>query len=116
MEIDNTHVYDVPEVLAMLDDIVSQFPDDHTARCIYFNDDGPVCIVGQVLHRIGVTLEDLGGPQSDATFMTLCEYSPLVAGRFTQDARVLLDRVQYRQDESETWREALAYGRERFDF
>lgn len=54
------------ELLATLDGLVADFGTDHHASCTYVMEDGPECIVGHVLHRLGVPLEALDRMEGDA--------------------------------------------------
>lgn len=74
--------------------------------CMYFSRTGqPSCIVGHVLADHGVSVDDLGHWNEDATVHTLVDHSVLdVDARTT----LLLRRAQEMQDNGHPWGKALA--------
>lgn len=73
--------------------------------CFYAEYDQPSCIVGHVLHRAGVPLDQMAvieglTPVDDAA-------RPWFAEHADDDARRLLNEVQANQDEQHSWGESL---------
>jgi hypothetical protein len=74
-------------------------------ECFYVRDDAPSCIVGHVLHRAGVSLDDLraveGWTPGDV------EQAPPFTLWADEMALELLYEVQNEQDAGRSWGEAL---------
>lgn len=79
-----------------------KFPDSSEPTCVYVHEGKPSCMVGQILHRHGVSLEELAsyenrGAYSVAWLTTTCgEYAPS-----------FLSAIQRRQDRGQSWGVAL---------
>jgi hypothetical protein len=75
-------------------------------ECFYVRDDAPSCIVGRVLHRAGVTLDELRAVEG-WTPVDL-EHAPQFTRWADDMALELLHEVQNEQDAGRSWGEALA--------
>jgi len=118
------HVYNGPEILAILESVVAERPEgfryeDAFPRvqmennlaselmhptCLYFHEGQPACLVGQVLHRIGF------GPDAvieGKGIMELCRQARAIREVLSQQAIEMLSRAQSAQDNGATWQEAL---------
>lgn len=71
--------------------------------CLYVHRDGPGCLVGTVLHRIGVPLDKLATWEGSGAYVVagMTAYMP-------DTARNALARAQDAQDAGATWSAALA--------
>jgi hypothetical protein len=101
-------------------------PENGASSCVYVRDGEPSCLVGQVLARAGVSIEDLakmdeGTPDSgteeepvgdgdgESAFEVLYENGALPPYlTVTDDAAGILTHVQSRQDQGTPWGQALA--------
>jgi hypothetical protein len=122
------HVYNVAEILAILESVVAERPEGFryedafpkiqmenqaagqptTPTCLYFHEGQPACLVGQVLHRIGF------GPDAvieGKPIMELCRLAPAIRGVLSEDAITMLSRAQAAQDNGGTWQEAADVAR-----
>ncbi len=77
--------------------------------CFYVHEGEPDCIVGRVLHRLGVPLDvlranDLAGNLSVSAGAFSLEGSPVQPGR---EALTILATAQRLQDQGNTWGECL---------
>lgn len=75
---------------------------DNSTTCHYVHDDQPGCIVGNVLHRAGVSLYNLSeheGENAESPVTALFRPEPGVVD--------LLREVQSRQDKGASWSEAV---------
>jgi hypothetical protein len=88
------------------------YPGELTDRCFNFVDGEPSCIVGTVLHMLGLTYDrayELGVDASmDAWETTLVLNSAEFGWHFNADAREILAIAQAVQDNRQSWGEALA--------
>lgn len=103
------HRFTDEQVMTTLREVVAENPDyvyespDRTADipCLYVHDDKPGCLVGHVLNRLGVELEDLSEYEgSDADKFVRPGFVSERAGRVLQHA-------QFEQDRGDAWRYAL---------
>lgn len=109
------------EVIATLMLLAGQHPDrvyekpEDGDRCLYFHGDEPGCIIGHLMSEHGVRASDL-------TDQSSCGYAGATingdgigglcdAGRLQVSARAadLMARVQDRQDQGETWFDAVYF-------
>jgi hypothetical protein len=94
------------------------YPGEPTDRCFNFVDGEPSCIVGTVLHMLGLTHElayELGVDAStDAWETTAVLNSAEFGWHFNADAREYLALAQRIQDHRQSWGEALAKVEEAF--
>ncbi|MFI2909437.1 hypothetical protein ACG2OD_14425 [Streptomyces sp. PDY-4] len=112
------------QVMSTLREIVSESPDkvyeapesmaDEYGGCFYVhnNDDGTKsagCIVGQVLHRLGVSLEDLSKGE---TYSANAAVALAGVQGVSEDVVYFLRMVQSRQDRGTPWGEALQFAEE----
>lgn len=79
------------------------FPGNQVASCMYVHDEKPSCLVGQILHRHGVSLEIL------KTYENIGAYRVTGEVTSTEDPDVLgfLSALQSRQDDGNSWGSAL---------
>lgn len=86
------------------------YPQDHKVAespssvpsCVYVHDGKPSCLVGQILYRHGVDLDDLATQEFTGAW--------IVAGKFAAanlKTCYFLDAMQSLQDKGSTWGEAL---------
>lgn len=86
---------------------------EHHSLCTYVHEDQPSCIVGHVLYRAGLTVEQLktldspGVPVRETSISTLWK-EDLLPIDIDQDAIDALHVAQVSQDSQSTWGEALA--------
>lgn len=119
----------------VLDELLKEFGEDYVypalrngyRDCAYAKDNQPSCLVGHVLHRLGVPVEDLNflDNQRDSQLSTLAgsdkywdEYEDapvlalaLIGVAWEDDAISLLSVAQTYQDVGETWGTAVAQAR-----
>lgn len=103
------------QVMNALRDVVAENPDKvykapesmrgYWGTCFYVhhNEDGskePGCIVGTVLHRLGVSLDALQGQEG---LQAMSATHGLGVKGLTDEARYTLRRVQRRQDRGDSW-------------
>lgn len=83
----------------------------HLPGCWYVNTtgDGPDCLVGQVLHRFGWTLQDLDRIEGVGVEVDL---TPAGMTDLSRQARVYLGQAQGTQDSGEPWGTALVEARQ----
>jgi hypothetical protein len=84
--------------------------------CVNFTDDGPSCIVGHVLERIGVTADDakilgINGEISASESCGRLEQAEF-RWRFASETLDILEVAQMSQDSGGTWGHALARAEE----
>lgn len=87
---------------------------DAYAACQYVVEDRkgrphPGCIAGQVLDRLGVDIDGLDGHGTMYGIVHLIEAQGF---QFEPDALVLLNKAQKRQDDRETWVQAVAVAKQ----
>lgn len=95
------------------------FPDQPDApwgtTCLYVHDEEegqiPGCIVGNVMHRLGVPLEDLKKVEGDNAHGLIGQLQIPVNQHVTR----LLNRAQASQDEGQTWGKAVQAARAWYD-
>lgn len=75
--------------------------------CLYSHGDVPGCLVGTVLHRLGVPLADFQGHEGQPAYAALRELVQVSGHR--QRVGRFLDEIQEKQDVGLTWSEALAH-------
>lgn len=85
-------------------------------RCYYVHDDKPDCLVAEVLHRAGVTIDQLI-TFGDHAEQGVASAAQLIDALRAQDilevgvgTRMVLVDVQNAQDGGDTWGEALTIG------
>lgn len=78
------------------------FPNQEQATCVYVHDGKPSCLVGQILHRHGVSLEELALRENIGGF-SVTEATTDTEGHVSS----FLSNMQWRQDEGWTWGAAL---------
>lgn len=89
------------------------YPEDHkelefngsTPSCVYVHDDKPSCVVGQILHRHGVSIDQL--------MLNEFRNARVVAFQLAgadDKARFFLSEIQSHQDKGHPWGESLTYG------
>lgn len=94
------YVYSRPEYMKEIDE----------ASCFYVHQDetgenvSAGCLVGVVLHRLGVPLEELAKREGKPAARVI----PHVVTGITHDMVKVLQDAQYAQDEKNTWGEAYA--------
>ncbi|WP_030997529.1 hypothetical protein [Streptomyces sp. NRRL F-5630] len=112
------------EVMSTLRAVVAERPDyvyarpeadNRAAACLYVHhDDGtakPGCLVGTVLHRLGVPLVELAKWEGEGA----CSMVPSVTNLEWEDTSTLaLQTAQEAQDAGVTWAEALAAAEDAF--
>lgn len=131
-----TILIDTDRALALLHEVVDpnpgfiyqpgKNPDSGASACLYVRDGEPSCLVGHVLARAGVAVEDLarmdegtpdsgtedepaGDGDSESAFEVLWENGALPDYlEVTPDAADILMHVQSRQDQGTPWGDALA--------
>ena len=72
------------------------------AACLYVHDDKPSCLIGRVLHDLGMSLEDLSQYEGQDASM------PAEAFGVSEHVADALTTAQFVQDTGETWGDALA--------
>lgn len=130
-----TILIDTDRALALLHEVVDPDPGfvyrpgtsaQGNSSCVYVRDGEPSCLVGHVLARAGVAVEDLarmdegtpdsgtedepaGDGDSESAFEVLWENGALPDYlEVTHDAADILIHVQSRQDQGTPWGDALA--------
>ena len=96
----------------LLEKAIAERGEDHTAECVYVNEDAPelqpMCIVGVGLYALGWSIEELldfGCDGTDALFLKgILKGSP--------EARAMLTAAQEEQDNGGDWGYALQCARE----
>lgn len=101
----------VDATLELLDEIISEFPDDHGANCYYRKvlRDGevvPKCIVGQVVYKLGgldalLKLEEMANADGETNSFILRWLG------CTPDAVTVLQSMQVAQDTGRPWTEGI---------
>jgi hypothetical protein len=94
---------DKKQILALIAEVTAEKP-DFVSACVYQRDGAPCCIVGAVMHRVGVpvaTLEEWDS-KSDSSFGEVAKEGFLEV-ELTHEALKVLDIAQSRQDSGETW-------------
>ena len=102
---------ELPEARRMMREILDSDPDYQAPwdRCIYFDDQGnPVCAVGKLFDKIGITRHDMGafrfgGRVMDANQTGVHLISRIWAGKISEEAADFLAEVQASQDEGVRW-------------
>lgn len=103
-------------VLATLREVVAESPDyvysnpvpsderpDPDMSCMYVHGDVPGCLIGHVLHRLGVPLGELAKREGGAAYIVADDFLRGVSGGVLSR----LDFAQGAQDSGKTWRDAL---------
>lgn len=86
------------------------YQQDDEGRCFYLRDGAPSCLIGQALHRLGVSLSTLAREDAiqnsaeNVIFKTLSGVS--------DRALSFASRVQTRQDLGHTWADAVSIAKE----
>ena len=99
------------EVITTLRAVVAERPDyvytnpfpDDAGTCRYVHGDTPGCLVGHVLHRLGVPLEELSRHEGK----NACSVAADLLDGISSDASWAIEHAQFRQDLGDTWAEAL---------
>lgn len=95
--------------------------DDDTLVCYYAKNGEPSCIVGHVLHALGVSIEDMThgyrrGPLSEGFIgENLLKLTELYGLQFDTQSTVFMSRIQRHQDNEEPWGEAYSAAKEYAD-
>lgn len=79
--------------------------DRNPLQCVYVHEGAPSCIAGQILHRHGVSIEDLAAEEFDAA--APIAYKLANASQRVQD---FLNELQNKQDRGKPWGESLEAG------
>lgn len=101
------------QVFATLREVVAERPEhvyekpegwgpDGAIQCFYVHPDGPGCLVGQVMHRLGVSLEEMSQHEGSGPYVFQR------AGHISHFAADVLETAQSSQDEGDTWGDALS--------
>ena len=107
----------LPEARKMVAEILLSAPGtcfSDPNRCVYFYDDeSPACVLGHVLHRLGIGLNDLvpdlaGGPVI-ANSCRFCLLHMTWQEKITTKAAQWLGRVQEEQDIGYSWGEVYVH-------
>lgn len=101
------------ELLTTLTEIVSKSPEyvyqwvwvGESSRCRYVDQGQPSCLIGHVLHHLGVSIEELEAfdMQEDTAAKDIDVWED-------NKTEKLASLVQLEQDLGRTWEEALGYG------
>ena len=109
-----------PRALELLQEVIAEFGEDYVypqfepeaagdrgavMECFYVRDDAPSCIVGHVLYRAGVTLDELRAVEG---WTPVDQQAPQFGIWADILACGLLADVQDEQDSGRSWGEALA--------
>ena len=107
---------EVEQVLTILDQVVAEFGHDYVYQppgpgdfaCLYVHGKlwyrKPGCLVGQVLHRMGVPLRELAKNDKNNVAVTSNSFSvPIV---LHDDTKKVLAEAQRTQDNDQTWGQA----------
>lgn len=78
------------------------FPDQIQSACVYVHDEKPSCLVGQILHRHGVSLLELSMWENKGAYTVSYHTANAEDG-----AQSYLSALQQKQDAGATWGEAL---------
>lgn len=107
---------DALRAINLLREIVDEHGRDHRysrnsgdGRCRYERGGAPACLIGHVLHRAGVPVNELARMDLAPVFAST-EISEVVLPDvvdMTDTARVVLGAAQHVQDHGETWGRAL---------
>lgn len=109
-EIDGAHALSLlQEVVAERPDYVYERPVADSPQCLYVLDNEPSCLVAQVLHRAGYSVETLSGLDGQGPISDAVREVPAIV--LTGDAAAILEAAQGAQDDGETWGDALAVAR-----
>lgn len=107
-------------IIRTLEQVVAERPDyvyrpaDVAGHCMYVHKDPltgertPGCVMGHVMHRMGVPFEKIMGLEGTAAAGALTQ----VFGTLSWETRFLVNEVQGRQDKSTPWGQALAEAKE----
>lgn len=87
------------------------FTDPDKGDCLYVHNDQPGCIVGNVMHRLGVPLETLRRHEGSNAWTLIDSLALEGVLDISEWSRAMLDSTQCSQDRSKRWAEAVAYGR-----
>lgn len=86
----------------------SHMTDDAECYYVHTDDDGanqrPGCVVGHVLHRLGISLDEIGEHEDEDAHAAV----PALVGGLNQGTMTLLCDVQQSQDRGTPWNVALA--------
>ena len=89
-----------------------KYPEDHrqfnagVKMCVYVHDGKPSCLVGQILHRYGVSTTELALNEFRSAHNVTYD---LVPGT-SPEVLKFLEEIQGEQDEKKTWGEAVEHG------
>jgi hypothetical protein len=109
------------EVAAERPDYVYEAPEaqrEGLLYCFYVHNDGeagvevPGCIVGHVLHRLGVPLDSLAQHEGKGAHVVAEEFLE-IQGDLTRDAEFALCEAQGNQDTGRPWGESVAIALDR---
>lgn len=116
--------YTFIQIANQLADVVASKPEDYvyisTAQlhansgCLYWHSvqEEPGCLIGQLMHRLGVPREVLMACDSDnqvgSSIIKQADFK--LKGLFAPDAVAILQHIQSQQDDYKTWRQALDFG------
>jgi hypothetical protein len=101
-EVTETQPLEAQDVLDLLDDLVSRFGSGHKASCIYINKaNEPVCLVGHIALKLGVTPETLRTEWRNFPVRSLRALGLLFP--VTSEAAELLSLAQWMQDHGDSW-------------
>lgn len=94
------------------------FDGAHIPRCVNFHEGEPSCIVGHVLANLGVSAEDAARMGVDGNMSAINVAGNLerfgYEWKIDSDAVDILTAAQIRQDNGQSWGEALAYAENLF--
>jgi hypothetical protein len=90
------------------DDYVYSRLDGYVGTCLYVHDDEPGCIMGNALHRMGVSLDQLGDKEGEGITSVL-EYlhNRGIIGDYPSLDLEKLSSIQAAQDCGSTWGKAV---------
>jgi hypothetical protein len=82
--------------------------DGYAGMCLYVHDDGPGCIMGNALHRMGVSLEFLSSAEGEGITSVLeYLYCRGIIGDYSTLDLERLSSIQAAQDCGSTWGKAV---------
>lgn len=120
---------DIKKVLDTLDEIVEEFGPDYVykpktvldidgAACVYVVDGKPSCLAGQVLFRLGVSVDDLAKNDHERGYVSIGATNPANGAEFevpldlSRFAFKVLRVAQTQQDMRYSWGKARDLARE----
>jgi hypothetical protein len=93
--------------------VVSESPDT-VAGCFYVDGEGlPLCVVGHMLSRLGVSSDDLIEADGAPIDNLASEWSSKFTNRAQFALKTWVTDLQLRQDQKHTWSNALEYAANR---